>query len=154
MIKWFGTTRAGVWAIKHIAAPLDRWLYRHTDGKFLSTGKPAGPILLLTTTGRRSGQARTTPVFYLRDGDRLIICNTNPGFESTNPWVLNLRAHPTATVQVGADSFVCQAREADAAEVTRYWPLLTRMWPAYQEHYDRSSQRTVFILQVVQPVPH
>ncbi|MFN8465081.1 MAG: nitroreductase/quinone reductase family protein [Caldilineaceae bacterium] len=154
MIKWFGATRIGVWAIKHVAAPLDRWLYRRTRGKFLSTGKPAGPILLLTTTGRRSGQPRTTPVFYLRDGSRLVICNTNPGFERTNPWVLNLRALPTATVQVDAHTYNCRAREADAAELAHYWPLLTRMWPAYQEHYNRSGQRTVFILQKVQPAPH
>jgi hypothetical protein len=123
MFNWFGATRLGVWTIKHLVTPLDRWLYRRTGGNFLSTGKPAGPILLLTTTGRRSGLPRTTPVFYLRDGDRLIICNTNPGFERTNHWVLN------------------------------YWPLLTCVWPAYQGHYDRSGRRTVFILQEVKLTP-
>jgi deazaflavin-dependent oxidoreductase (nitroreductase family) len=50
----------------------------------------------LTTTGRRTGKARTVPLLYLRDGNRVVICNVNPGFERPNPWVLNLRAQPRA----------------------------------------------------------
>jgi hypothetical protein len=78
-----GGTRLGVIAIGRIASPLQRKLYRRTGGRLSLTGR--APVLLLTTTGRRSGKARTVPLLYIRDGDRLVICNVNPGFERPNP---------------------------------------------------------------------
>jgi len=146
-IRWLGATRVGVWVIKHVVSPLDRWIYRRTGGRRVSTGRPLGPILLLTTKGRRTGKDHTNPVFYLPDGERLVICNVNPGFERPNPWTLNLRAHPVTQVQVGTDVRTYRAREATDGEVERYWPRLVETWPAYQTHYDRSRQRTVFILE-------
>lgn len=147
MFKRFGATRLGVWLIKHLVAPIDRQLYRLTGGRLATTGQAANSILLLTTIGRRSGQPRTTPVFFWRDQQRVIICNVNPGFEQTNPWVLNLRAQPIATVQIGAERYTCHAREATPTEIEAYWPCLTRRWPAYQAHYERSGQRTLFVLE-------
>jgi hypothetical protein len=82
-----GGTRVGVLAIGRVISPLQRELYRRTGGRLSLTGR--APVLLLTTTGRRSGKARTVPLLYLRDGDRLVICNVNPGFERPNPWILN-----------------------------------------------------------------
>ena len=58
-VRSLGATRAGVWVIKHIVSPLDRRLYGLTNGRFLSSGRPLAPTLLLTTTGRKSGQPRT-----------------------------------------------------------------------------------------------
>lgn len=145
-LKAFGATRAGVWVIKQIVSPLDRWLYRWSNGRLLTLGRPLAPTLLLTTTGRKSGEPRTTPLFYLRDGDRIILCNVNPGFERPNPWPLNLRAHPTVQAQIGAQTLRYQAREATATEVDHYWPRLVAMWPAYQQHFARSGQRSIFIL--------
>jgi deazaflavin-dependent oxidoreductase (nitroreductase family) len=130
-------------------SPLDRRLYRWTGGQGIAFGRPLAPRLLLTTTGRHTGQERTVPIFYMREGDRLISCNGNPGFERPNPWTLNLRAHLWARVQIGSMQGTYQAREATAAEVARYWPRLVRIWPAYQTHFDRSGQRTIFILEPV-----
>jgi F420H(2)-dependent quinone reductase len=98
-------------------------------GHPIALGRPLAPRLLLTTRGRHTGQERTVPIFYLREGDRLIICNVNPGFEHPNPWTLNLRAHPVAHVQVGSGRGTYQAREATEAEVERYCPRLVRIWP-------------------------
>lgn len=146
-VRRLGSTRAGVWTIKHVISPLDRWLYQRSDGRLMLTGKPVGKILLLTTTGRKTGLDRTTPVFYLRDRDKVILCNVNPGFEKPNPWTLNLRANPEARVQIGAEHLTLYEREASQVEVEQYWPQLIAMWPAYQTHYDRSGQRTVFVLE-------
>jgi deazaflavin-dependent oxidoreductase (nitroreductase family) len=141
-----GASTFGVWAIKHLISPLHRLMYRVSGGRIVLGAPSTGPILLLVTTGRRSGKQRTTPVFYLRDGERIIICNANPGFERTNPWVINLRAHPAASVQVGPHTLQVRAHEAAADEIETYWPRLVAMWPAYQTHFDRSGQRAIFIL--------
>jgi F420H(2)-dependent quinone reductase len=147
LLRRLGGTFLGVWLIKYLFSPLDRHLYRWTGGRSITLGRPLAPRLLLTTIGRNSGQERTVPIFYLREGERLIICNVNPGFERPNPWTLNLRAHPLACVQVGSVRGTYQAHEATAAEVERYWPRLVRIWPAYQTHFDRSGQRSIFILE-------
>ena len=150
MRRKLGGTWLGVWIIKHLITPLDRLLYRLTSGKLSTTGRPLAPMLLLTTVGRRSGKRRTTPVFYLRDAEHIILCNVNPGFERTNPWVLNLRASRSAEIRIGSDCYRCAARDATDAEVARYWPSLVDMWPAYQRHFARSGERSVFILDLVQ----
>lgn len=133
-LRTLGATRPGVWAIKHVVAPLDRLTFRLSGGRRTLSRGHAGDVVLLTTMGRKSGQPRTTPVFHLRDGDRIVLCNVNPGFEKTNPWVLNLRAQPLATVE---------------AETARYWPQLIVIWPAYEAHFQRSGQRTIFLLEPV-----
>jgi deazaflavin-dependent oxidoreductase (nitroreductase family) len=153
LLRRLGATYLGVWVIKHVVSPLDRWLYQRTDGRRVSTGRPLGPLLLLTTTGRRTGMEHTTPVYYLRDEDRLVVCNVNPGFEHPNPWTLNLQANPVARVQIGPVSGIYQAREASEAEIERYWPQLVQVWPAYQALYDRSGQRLVFVLETTEPTP-
>ena len=147
MVDHLGATRIGVWTIKHIISPLQRWVYRSTDGRIGSTVGSGQTVLLLTTKGRRTGQDRTTPVFYLRDGDTVVICNVTPEGERSNPWVINLRAHPVAQLQIGRDIGQYQAREATDNEITRLWPRLIALWPAYQEHYQRSGQRAIFILE-------
>ena len=151
LLQRLGGTFLGAWIIKYIFSPLDRRLYRWTGGRGLALGRSLAPRLLLTTTGRRTGLERTVPVFYLRDGALFVICNVNPGFERPNPWPLNLRADPVAHVQVGSVRGTYHAREATEEEVERYWPQLVRIWPAYQTDFDRSGQRSIFLLE---PVPH
>jgi deazaflavin-dependent oxidoreductase (nitroreductase family) len=154
LLRGLGATPAGVWFIKHVIAPLDRRLYRLTGGRRVSLGQPVAPTLLLTTIGRKSGQPRTTPVFYLRDGEQVVICNVNPGFERPNPWVLNLRANPTARLQIGPVEAAYQARAATPAEIEQYWPALVALWSAYQPHHDRGGQRSLFILSPLEGVDH
>jgi F420H(2)-dependent quinone reductase len=140
-----GGTRLGVLAIGRILSPLQRELYHRTGGRLSLTGR--APVLLLTTTGRRTGKARTVPLFYLRDGDRLVICNVNPGFERPNPWVVNLRAQPHAQVQIGHGTIRVNARPTSDEELDRYWPQLTKIWPAYQAFYGNGGKRSIFVLE-------
>jgi len=147
MVDRVGATRLGVLTVKYIASPVQRFLYRATGGRAFTTTGRGKNVLLLTTKGRRTGKARTTPVYYLRDGDRAVICNVNPGFERTNPWVLNLRAHPLAKAQIGRDVAEYRVREATDPEMQKYWPQLLQLWPAYGEFFERSGQRAVFVLE-------
>jgi F420H(2)-dependent quinone reductase len=149
LINRFGSTQFGVWTIKHLVSPLQRWLYQLTGGKILQLRSKGNPILLLTTRGRRTCKDRTIPVYFLRDGNRIVICNVNPGFERTNPWVLNLRANLHATAQIGAETHAYNAREATPGEINSYWPQLLEVWPAYQVHFSKSGQRNIFILERV-----
>ena len=144
-----GGTRLGVLAIGRVFSPLQRWLYRSTGGRISLTGR--APVLLLTTTGRRTGLERTVPLLYVHEAGRFVVCNVNPGFERPNPWTLNLRAQPRARVQVGKEMFAVTAREASDEEADQYWPRLVQIWPAYHAFHDRGGRRSIFVLEPAAP---
>ncbi len=87
-------------------------------------GAPDGPfagrpLLLLTTTGARSGRRRTTPMMYIRDGQRLLVIASNAGAPAHPDWYHNLVAHPNVTVEVGAETFDASAVVVEGAERQR-----------------------------------
>lgn len=143
-----GGTPLGVWGIKNLLSPAQRTIYRLSRGRVSLTGRL--PVLLLTTTGRRSGKPRTVPVFYLRDGDRFVICNVRPPGERVNPWVLNIRADPDVSLEVSGRTLHARARQASETEVAGCWPRLVSLWPAYEDFRSAGGQRSVFILESVQ----
>lgn len=141
-----GATRFGVWGIKHLVSPLQRWVYQNSDGKALTNVGSGRHVLLLTTKGRQTGKERTIPVFYLRDGEAIVVCNVRPKNERTNPWVINLRSHPTALLQIGRYKAEYHARQATDTEIDHLWPKLIELWPAFKVHYENGGRRTIFIL--------
>lgn len=151
-INSLGATSIGVWGIKHLVSPLQRWVYQISDGKALTNVGSDRHVLLLTTKGRRTGKERTIPVFYLRAGEAIVICNVKPKHERTNPWVINLRSHPFAQLQIGRDSAEYHARQATEYEIDRLWPRLIELWPAFKVHYENGGRRTIFILTLAKPV--
>jgi deazaflavin-dependent oxidoreductase (nitroreductase family) len=92
------------------------------------------PELLLTTTGRRSGQRRATPVLYLRDGDWYVVVASNYGRQHHPAWSSNLLANPQATIQIGTRRESVTARRASPEEFERYWPRLVEMWPGWRTY--------------------
>jgi deazaflavin-dependent oxidoreductase (nitroreductase family) len=128
-------------------ARLDAWLYRHTAGRLAITGPALFPLLLLTTTGRRSGRPRTTPVIYVRDGDRIVVASESFGQERPAAWPLNLAADPRALVQLGPATRPYVARPASDDEIARHWPRLLAAWPAHETYHRRSGRRHVFVLE-------
>jgi deazaflavin-dependent oxidoreductase (nitroreductase family) len=122
-------------------------VYRLTGGR---VGGKLGkaPILLLTTTGRKSGQPRTAPVLYLADGDRFAVINTNAGNEKTPAWSLNLRANPEAEVEVGKKRVEVRARIAEGEEREDLWRRHMQQysgWEFYESKLDREIG--VFVLE-------
>lgn len=140
-----GETRLGVWAIKHVVAPLQLAVHRYTGGRLSLMGR--APIVLLTTTGRRTGKLHTVPVFYLRDDDRWVVCNVRPPGERTNPWVLNVLANQEVRLTLHSETVDGQARRADESEVERYWPALVRLWPAYRSFRDSGGDVAIFVIE-------
>jgi deazaflavin-dependent oxidoreductase (nitroreductase family) len=99
-------------------------------------------VLLLTTTGRRTGQTRTTPLIYRRHGDDYAVVASKGGAPQHPAWYLNLSADPNVTVQVRGDRFKATARTASTQERPEFWRLMTESWPPYDE-YQRKTDREI-----------
>jgi deazaflavin-dependent oxidoreductase (nitroreductase family) len=102
--------------------------------------------LLLTTTGRRSGKPRTTPLIYGRDGDRFIVVASKGGAPEPPDWYENLAARPDVHVQVMADKFKARARTASAAEKPALWKTMTSIWPAYDEYQAKTAREIPIVI--------
>jgi deazaflavin-dependent oxidoreductase (nitroreductase family) len=100
------------------------------------------PLLLLTTTGARSGLPRTTPLLYSTDGDRLVVIASKGGEPSHPDWYHNLLADPEAMVEVGAESFRVRAEVAQGAERRRLFDQQAAQMPFFAE-YERTTPRTI-----------
>jgi deazaflavin-dependent oxidoreductase (nitroreductase family) len=123
------------WVAKHIAE------YVETDGEKGHRWQGV-PTLLLTTRGRKSGKLRRSALIYGRDGERYVIVASIGGAPKNPSWYLNLTAHPTVTVQVGADKFTAQARTATAAEKPRLWAMMAEIFPQYTA-YQAKTERDI-----------
>jgi deazaflavin-dependent oxidoreductase (nitroreductase family) len=109
-------------------------------------GMPGGPmegrpLLLLTTTGAKSGQPRTTPMMYVPEGDRLLIIPSNMGAPRHPDWFHNLVAHPNVTVEVGTETYEATAIVVEGAEYQRLWDLIVGQYPFFTEHQAKTERR-------------
>jgi deazaflavin-dependent oxidoreductase (nitroreductase family) len=99
-------------------------------------------ILLLTTTGRRSGEERTTPLIHREDGDRWVVIASKGGAPEHPSWFTNLEAQPEATIQVKSERIPVRASVAQGDERLRLWKAMTDVWPAYDQ-YQRKTDREI-----------
>lgn len=116
------------------------WLYRISGGFILGEVGAGRKILLLTSTGKKSGRQRTTPLVYMPQDGQYIIYGSNGGLERPPAWLLNLQANPRATVQIGRRKTAVQARIAGLEERARLLPLAHAYndhWRGYQAHARR-----------------
>ncbi len=122
-------------------------LYRLSRGRLFGKVNKA-PVLLLTTTGRKSGQRRTAPVVYLDDGDRVSVINTNAGHEKVPAWSLNLKAKPEAEIQLGGETRRVVARIAEGEEREDLWRRHNAQYGGF-DLYDENIGRhpEVFVLE-------
>jgi deazaflavin-dependent oxidoreductase (nitroreductase family) len=110
-------------------------LYRLSGGRL--GGKVGdGPVLLLTTTGRKSGEPRTTPILYLSRGDAMILIDTNGGNERLPGWSHNLKARPRAEVQIGRRRLAVSARIAEGAEREELWRACNVQYGGFDEYVE------------------
>ena len=124
---------------------LHSYVYRLSGGR---VGKALGgaPVLLLITTGRRSGEPRPVTLTYFEDGERLIVIASNAGEDRHPAWWLNLQEHPDATVQIGGSTMRVRAMEAIGEERERLWAELIRRDPAYEEYRLRTERQIPVVL--------
>ena len=114
-------------------------VYRETGGEQGYHWRGA-TILLLSTTGRRSGEQRTTPLIHRTDGDGWVIVASKGGAPDNPYWYKNLEADPDVTIEVEAEQIPVRAHAAEGSERDRLWRLMTEVWPAYDDYQKRTSR--------------
>ncbi|MEY8014086.1 nitroreductase family deazaflavin-dependent oxidoreductase [Mycobacterium servetii] len=118
--------------IKYMAKG-NAWIYRRSNGKLGGTFGNA-PVALLTTTGRKTGEPRVSPLLYLREGDRVVLVASKGGSDKHPLWYLNLKANPKVSVQIKDEVLQLQARDATEEERAEYWPKLDAMYPSFGDY--------------------
>lgn len=110
------------------------WLYKRTDGKIGGKFLQGAPVALLTTTGRKTGEPRVSPLLFWREGNRIVLIASKGG-SATNPmWYLNLKANPNVTVQIKDEVLQLTARDATEEERAHYWPKMAGMYTSFDDY--------------------
>jgi deazaflavin-dependent oxidoreductase (nitroreductase family) len=119
--------------------------FRANGGKV--TGDFANaPLLLITTTGAKSGQPRTTPLVYSTDGDRLVIIASKGGAPSHPAWYHNILANPSVTIEIPGDTFTARATPAEGAERDRLFAAQAALMPNFNEYQEKTTRRIPVIV--------
>jgi deazaflavin-dependent oxidoreductase (nitroreductase family) len=139
------STRGGAWFFITIAPHIDRLLMGMSGGR-LNTGAGIAPLLLLETTGRKSGQRRTAPLLCVADGPRYVVIASKGGHPKHPDWYFNVTADPRVTVVTGGRRIACTAHEADGDERTRLWTLATDINPGFDTYQERAGRRIPVIV--------
>jgi deazaflavin-dependent oxidoreductase (nitroreductase family) len=124
------------------------WLYRRSGGKIGGSMRGA-PVLLLTTTGRRSGRPWTVPLLYQTEGDQWVIIASNGGRPRHPAWWLNLQSQPNASVEVGRATYPVTAVETTGEQREQLWRRMADMYKGY-DGYVRKTSRTIPVI-LLQP---
>ena len=119
--------------------------YKETDGE-VGHEWQGTQTLLLTTTGARSGQERTTPLIYGRHGDAYLVVASKGGADKAPSWFVNLQAHPDVELQVWGDHIPARARIATPAERAELWPTMTAEWPDYDEYQTKTDREIPIVV--------
>ena len=143
----------GAWVFQRTLYPIDKWLYRLTKGRLTVPGLMAGlPVIMLTTTGAKTGKDRTMPLVGIPIDDDIAVIGSNYGQRSTPGWVYNLRTKAEATVTHGSESIEVTARAATEAETEGAFEAGAAFYAGFPKYRERASHREieVFVLELRQ----
>src|SRR5579884_3094849 len=114
-------------------------VFRETDGERGYRWRGT-TILLLTTTGRKSGEPRTTPLIHRTDGERWVIVASKGGWPQHPIWFQNLQADPDAEIELPGEKVPVRASVAEGEERARLWSMMCEVWPAYDEYQQKTDR--------------
>ena len=120
IVKWMSRTQA--------------WMYKTTGGKIGGKFLQGAPVALLTTTGRKTGEPRVSPLLYWREGNRIVLIASAGGAAKHPMWYLNLKANPKVSVQVKDEVLNLTARDATEDERAYYWPKVSEMYTSFDDY--------------------
>lgn len=142
VLAHFTSTRIGTWLTYLTFYPLERLTLRLTHGQHTLSNLLWGlPVMLLTTTGAKSGQLHQTPLLTVVDGDQVILIASNWGRSHHPAWYYNLCAHPQATLSLQNHTQTYAAQEATEAERDKYWPMANVLYPGYSAYRRRVRRK-------------
>ncbi len=121
------------------------FLYKRSGGKVAGSFLQGTPVALLTTTGRKTGEPRVSPLLFLREGDRVVLVASQGGAAKHPMWYLNLKADPKITVQIKDEVLYLTARDATEQERVEYWPKLVEMYSSFDD-YQAWTDRVIPIV--------
>ncbi len=127
------------------------WVNSHIQNYVKSGGRQGHQwrgltTLLLTTRGRKSAVLRRTALIYGRDGQNYLVVASNGGSPTHPAWYLNLSANPLVELQVGAERFAARARTATPAERQRLWPLMSAIFPQYDQYQAKTAREIPLVI--------
>jgi deazaflavin-dependent oxidoreductase (nitroreductase family) len=143
-------SKPGAWLFSKFLHAVDKPLFRLSKGRVTMPSLLAGlPVVMLTTTGRKSGEPRTMPLLAIPVGDDLAVIGSNFGQAHTPGWVYNLEADPTAKIAYQQTVVPVTARRADEAETDATFARAATIYPGYSNYRQRADHRTirVFVLE-------
>jgi F420H(2)-dependent quinone reductase len=129
-----------------LSYPIHLRVYRITRG-IIGHRSPAGPMLILTSMGRKSGIERSNGLLYLERGGRYYIVASNGGRANNPNWLYNVRAEPSVKVQAGSKKFDATAHVLDESERAVVWPALTAFYPGWA-HYETLTDRPLQVIRL------
>ena len=142
-------TRPMAWLSVRTLHHIDGLVYRVTRGRTTFSSLASGlPVVMLTTTGARTGERRTLPVLALRDGETLVVIASNFGQPHHPGWYHNLRAHPRAAITVDGVTREFEARELAGAERERCFQLGIEVNPGWVQYRRRVAHRRIPVLRL------
>lgn len=152
VLRRFAGSGPGSWLFARILHRIDRPVYRLTRGRHTFASLVSGiPVVMLTTTGARSGRPRTVPVLGLPTEDGLAVIASNFGQHRHPAWYHNLRATPEGEVAVGGSTQRFRAVEAHGDRRARIWEQGLRVYPGWSQYERRASHRTIAVF-VLEPL--
>jgi proline iminopeptidase len=121
-------------------------VYLETDGEVGHDWVKGSPVLILTTTGRKSGEVRQNALIYGMAGDNPMIVASKGGNPQHPGWYLNLRDNPEVQVQIYGDKFAARARDATAEERPELWQRMAQIWPDYDRYRKRTDREIPIVI--------
>jgi deazaflavin-dependent oxidoreductase (nitroreductase family) len=149
LVRRTAATRPMAWIYARIQHRVDRLVYELTSGRTTASSWASGlPIVLLTTTGARSGRSRTVPLLGLRDGAEIVLIASNYGQRRHPAWYYNLKAHPRAWIAIEGVEREFEAKELGGDEGERYFRKAVEMYPGFLRYRRWAADRRIRVIKL------
>ncbi|OFJ53772.1 nitroreductase family deazaflavin-dependent oxidoreductase [Mycolicibacterium grossiae] len=122
------------------------WIFKKSNGKLGNTFLRGTEVGILTTTGRKSGEPRDSPLLFLQEGERIVLVASQGGRATDPMWYLNLKANPRITFQTKRGRYALTARDATDAERDEYWPKLDAMYPDFANYRSYTDRKIPIVI--------
>ena len=122
--------------------------FRANEGK-VGGGFEGAPLLLLTTTGAKSGKERVAPLAYLADGGRIFVFGSKAGAPTNPDWIHNIRANPSVTVEIRTDRYAARAVEVEGSERDEIFAKQVAAMPPFAEYVEKAGDRVIPVVELV-----